>query len=377
MTAEALSRAAPGQHVELAISGMTCASCAARIEKKLNRLDGVTATVNYATETATVDFEPGTVVPDELVSVVESIGYGAALPAPPAADEPATEEVHEDDTHVRVLRQRLLGSARADRAGRASRHGPGAAVRQLAVALAHAGRARRHLGGLAVPPGRLAQPAPPRRDDGHAGVGRCPRRVRVVAVGAVPRRRGDGGHADALHAGARLGCRHRRDLPRGRRRRHRVHPVRPLLRGARQASVRCRPARAARAGREGRRGAARRGRDTGAGGAARRRRPLRRTTRREGRDGRGGRGRHVGHRCQPGDRRVRAGRGRAGRCRHGRDRQRRRPARRPSHPGRQRHPPGPDRPAGHRRAVRQGAGAATRRPRGGGLRPGRDRARRS
>jgi len=48
-------------HVELPITGMTCASCANRIERRLNRLDGVSASVNYATERATVDFDPGAV----------------------------------------------------------------------------------------------------------------------------------------------------------------------------------------------------------------------------------------------------------------------------------------------------------------------------
>ena len=75
----------PGRRVELAIGGMTCASCAARVEKKLNKLDGVTATVNFATETARVTF-PGTVRPDDLVAAVERAGYTAVLPA---AAEPA------------------------------------------------------------------------------------------------------------------------------------------------------------------------------------------------------------------------------------------------------------------------------------------------
>ena len=70
--------------VELAIGGMTCASCAARIEKKLNRLDGVTAAVNYATEKATVSF-PETVRPDELIAVVEQTGYTATVPRPVGA----------------------------------------------------------------------------------------------------------------------------------------------------------------------------------------------------------------------------------------------------------------------------------------------------
>ena len=61
---------------------MTCASCAARIEKKLNKLAGVTATVNFATEKARVSF-PGGVSPDDLISVVERAGYRAACPPRP------------------------------------------------------------------------------------------------------------------------------------------------------------------------------------------------------------------------------------------------------------------------------------------------------
>ncbi len=68
--------------LELSIGGMTCASCAARVEKKLNKLDGVTATVNYATEKARVEFGDN-VSTDQLVSAVESAGYQAALPEPP------------------------------------------------------------------------------------------------------------------------------------------------------------------------------------------------------------------------------------------------------------------------------------------------------
>ena len=69
---------------ELAIGGMTCASCAARVEKKLNRLDGVTATVNFATETARVSF-PDAVALADLIAVVERAGYTAARSRPPEA----------------------------------------------------------------------------------------------------------------------------------------------------------------------------------------------------------------------------------------------------------------------------------------------------
>ena len=73
---------ARAETLDLELTGMTCAACANRIEKKLNRLDGVTATVNYATEKANVSFDPSVASPDALIAAVESIGYGALLPAP-------------------------------------------------------------------------------------------------------------------------------------------------------------------------------------------------------------------------------------------------------------------------------------------------------
>jgi Cu+-exporting ATPase len=94
--------------VELAVGGMTCASCAARIEKKLNKLAGVTATVNFATEKARVSF-PGGVSPDDLISVIEQAGYRAALPAPPRAAAPSgTGPGPAGAGQTAVLRQRLL-----------------------------------------------------------------------------------------------------------------------------------------------------------------------------------------------------------------------------------------------------------------------------
>lgn len=69
----------PQNTVELSIGGMTCASCANRIERKLNKLDGVTATVNYATEKAKVAFGEG-IDPHDLIAEVEKTGYTAALP---------------------------------------------------------------------------------------------------------------------------------------------------------------------------------------------------------------------------------------------------------------------------------------------------------
>ena len=97
--------------IELAISGMTCASCANRIEKKLNKLDGVTATVNYATEKARVTFPPS-LSPGDLVSTVEQAGYQAALPASKGSvDNGTSMEADATDDPARSLRQRLLVSA--------------------------------------------------------------------------------------------------------------------------------------------------------------------------------------------------------------------------------------------------------------------------
>ncbi|MFG3181405.1 heavy metal translocating P-type ATPase [Streptomyces nigra] len=98
----------PTSDVELVIGGMTCASCAARVEKKLNRMEGVTATVNYATEKARVSFAAGVSVQD-LISTVEATGYTAREPEPPVADTPAGEGGDEgEDDGLRSLRQRLV-----------------------------------------------------------------------------------------------------------------------------------------------------------------------------------------------------------------------------------------------------------------------------
>ena len=92
--------------VELDITGMTCASCANRIERKLNKLDGVSASVNYATEKAKVTYAPE-VTPERLVETVESAGYGASLPRTEEAK--GAGPALPDETEQ--LRQRLIISA--------------------------------------------------------------------------------------------------------------------------------------------------------------------------------------------------------------------------------------------------------------------------
>ncbi|WP_327045332.1 heavy metal translocating P-type ATPase [Microbispora sp. NBC_01189] len=94
----------PPGAVELSIGGMTCASCANRIERKLNKLDGVTATVNYATEKAKVTF-PDDLDPQALVAEVEKAGYTARLPEPPTPEQAPLEP-----DELAALRTRLLVS---------------------------------------------------------------------------------------------------------------------------------------------------------------------------------------------------------------------------------------------------------------------------
>jgi Cu+-exporting ATPase len=107
-----MSASPHSEHVELPITGMTCASCANRIERKLNKLDGVSATVNFATERAAVDFDPELARRDDLLRAVEDAGYHALASDPePARDGrgPEPADVIEDQTAA--LRRRLVISA--------------------------------------------------------------------------------------------------------------------------------------------------------------------------------------------------------------------------------------------------------------------------
>ena len=102
---------AGGTGIELSIGGMTCASCANRIERKLNKLDGVAATVNYATEKAKVTVPDG-YDPALLIAEVEKTGYTAALPQPKQTKGGVAgpETGDEGDTELTALRHRLIGS---------------------------------------------------------------------------------------------------------------------------------------------------------------------------------------------------------------------------------------------------------------------------
>jgi Cu+-exporting ATPase len=103
------------RELELPITGMTCASCATRVERKLNKLDGVAASVNYATEHAAVRYDPAAATPDDLLASIRAAGYDATLPAPdPTHGGHAGEhDAHGHDAH------------RADAGGHAGHdHGP-------------------------------------------------------------------------------------------------------------------------------------------------------------------------------------------------------------------------------------------------------------
>jgi P-type Cu+ transporter len=111
-TTTGITTASPSHRIDLRIGGMTCVSCAVRIEKKLNRLDGVVAAVNYATEIARVDF-PETVAVDDLVATVRAIGYTAAPPPPPTSVRPEGGAGDTGETEAAAaeqsLRTRLYG----------------------------------------------------------------------------------------------------------------------------------------------------------------------------------------------------------------------------------------------------------------------------
>ena len=147
------------QHAQLLIEGMTCASCATRIERRLNRLDGVSASVNYATEAATIDFDTRQVTLADLVAAVDAVGYRALLTGAP---EDAGEH----------LGLRLSAAAVALGSRRGVGDDPGPAVRRLGVGRARAHDAGRALGRLAVPSRHDRERPPRRRDHGHPDLAR-------------------------------------------------------------------------------------------------------------------------------------------------------------------------------------------------------------
>ena len=281
---------------------MTCAGCASRIEKTLNRLDGVNATVNLATEKASVAFDPDVVSADDLLAAVESIGYGAALP----------DSARRGRGRRRGRTPPAIVAATADRRRRARRAGAGdvddprRAVPELAMGCVRAGHAGGDVGGVPVPPDRVEERPPGGSVDGHPRVGRRSRGLRLEHLRVVLHRRRRRRHEDDddVDTDPR---RHPPSVLRGRVGDRGPHPRRSLLRGARQASCRWRAPRPAGTRRHDRHGRdrLRRTRRT----ADRRvacRRSLRRAARRTNRHRRRRHRRRLGSRCIAADRGERA-----------------------------------------------------------------------
>ena len=183
------------ERVDLPITGMTSASCAAKIEKKLNGLEGVSATVNYATDKATVHYTPGAVEPEALVGAVESLGYGATLPA--SAGHEGNDEhampgngmqgpgMHDHTEPVDQARQRLLVTAALAIPVIAMSMISALQFDEsmwLAFALASPVVGWRR---LALPPRGLGEPPPWGDHHGHAHQHGGAGRLRVVRVRAV------------------------------------------------------------------------------------------------------------------------------------------------------------------------------------------------
>ena len=180
------------EHVELPITGMTCASCANRIERRLNKLDGVTATVNYATEKATRRLRPGARSRPSLVAAVEAAGYQRRCRPP--SRRPRGAEPDETDAAARagwssraavapVLLLSMIPALQFDNWQWLSL--------QLATPVVLWGGWPFHRAAWANLRARHG-------DDGHAHPRRHARRVAVVAVRAVPRRRRHARDADAF-----------------------------------------------------------------------------------------------------------------------------------------------------------------------------------
>ena len=94
-------------HLDLGVTGMTCTSCSSRVERKLNKLDGVSASVNFATEAAAIEYDSQAVSPQELISVVEGAGYGAFDMSEKKAEEPQPKK----DGGDALLRRTIVSGA--------------------------------------------------------------------------------------------------------------------------------------------------------------------------------------------------------------------------------------------------------------------------
>ena len=342
--------------LRLDVDGMTCASCAARVERGLNKLDGVEATVNLMTNQAAVK-APASVTVAELVGAVEAAGYHAR-PAPGQRGGARGRGVGARPRRAaRTGRPAPARRALSHASRRVARDGAASSVRRLGVGRARAFDAGRLLGRRRFPPRRALNAAR------HRGA----TMDTLISIGTL---------AAWLWSAVVLRRRESTPTPTSRSR----PSITTLILLGRYLEARAKR----RSGEAIRRcsSSARRRRACCATarevlvpvGRARSRRPVRRPAGREDRDRRRRRRGRVGRRPVAADRRVGAGRGRRPAARSPARRVNTlRAARRPRDAGRRRHGARADRAARRGGAVGQGAGAAARRPRLGGLRARRDR----
>ena len=352
--------------LDLPVQGMTCASCASRIERNLNKLDGVEATVNFATERASVGYDPDAVQPEQLLGAVEDAGYEAELaPAPgtpssapsPPEDDPAERELRDLRTRlivagalsVPILLIAMVPAFQFDywqwlslqlatpvvlwagwpfhrAAWQKLRHGQASMDTLISLGTLTAwgwSVVALFFLGAGEPEMRMSFQLVPEQGAGTEEI--------YFEVAAVVTTFILAGRYFEARAKRRAGS-----------------ALRALLElGAKEVSVVDED----------------RSRAPDRDRRPRGRPAVRRATRREDRDRRRGRRGPLGRRQLAAHGRIGAGRGRARRRGHRGDDQLRRPVGRPGHPGRCRHSPGADREAGDRGAVRQGARTATGRPR--------------
>ncbi len=265
---------------------MTCAACAARVERKLNKLDGVSATVNYATERARVQC-PGGTDPRALIEQVERAGYSARRVDDVACGEDdAGQAVRVADLRLRLAVAAVLAVPICDLSLALSLFPELRFTGWQWVCMALAAPV---VGWCALPFHRAAfnGAAAGHVVDGHPGVGGRARGLRVVLVGDVQWRRGRAGARPGL---VRAHRQRPRPVSRCRRGCHHLPAGWALFRGAGQAIGRRGDAGAARVGRKGRRNTPRRATAARPGIRACRRRPVHRPAGREDRHRRGGRG---------------------------------------------------------------------------------------
>ena len=357
---------------ELVVGGMTCAACAARVQAKLNKVTGVTASVNLSTERAYVT-APAQLCARDLIDVVEAAGYTAGAGGPGRAGRRGGRHrrgrrgggaaaAPQADAGAGVLRP-------ADRSVADAVGLPVDPVPGLAVAAGRAGRAGGDLGRVAVPRrGAAAGPAPV-LFDGHAGLAGHPGRLRLVGVRDVRAGPRAGRAQRAGEPAARL---RRRDLPGGGRLGDHVPAGREAVRGARPAHRRAGHARPGRSRRPRRlRPGRRRCRAPDAGRAPAGRPAVRGPPGGADRRRRGGAVRRVRGGPQHDDGGVGPGRRRRRRRRHRRHHRADRPPGRPRRQGRPGHPARPPDPHGRAGPGGQGRHPAAGRPDLRRVRPGR------